>query len=64
MTHSPRHDAATADALQERVRAALGLPPDHTVHWVDLHDALTTMLTHGRGRVPEGAPARNVLRGT
>lgn len=50
---SRRGDDAHTEPLQERVRAALGLPADHQVHWVDLHDAMTTMLTHGK-EVPPG----------
>ena len=43
--------APAAATLQ--VHAALGLPADHRVHWVDLHDAVTTALTHGKA-VPAG----------
>jgi hypothetical protein len=50
---SRRGDDAHTEPLQERVRAALGLPADHQVRWVDLHDAMTTMLTHGK-EVPPG----------
>lgn len=45
------HAAAPAAT---QVHAALGLPTDHKVHWVDLHDAVTTALTHGK-TVPAGA---------
>jgi hypothetical protein len=41
--------------LQRRVCAALKLPADTTVNFLDLHDALTTMRTHGKeGLIPAG----------
>lgn len=43
------------EAVQQRVRAALGLPDDHRVSFVDLHDAMTSMQTHGKP-IPEGGP--------
>lgn len=41
------------EAVQQRVRAALGLPADHRVSFVELHDAMTSMQTHGK-EVPPG----------
>lgn len=41
------------EAVQQRVRTALGLPADHRVSFVDLHDAMTSMQTHGKP-IPEG----------
>ena len=40
-------------ALQERVRTALGLERDAPINFLDLHDAMTTMRQHGK-RIPEG----------
>ncbi|PSC67963.1 Lysophosphatidic acid phosphatase type 6 [Micractinium conductrix] len=54
----PQH----TEELQQRVRAALGLPPDEKVHFVDLHDAMTTMLTHAK-EIPPGLRDEAVLRG-
>ncbi|KAL4424929.1 hypothetical protein ABPG77_009658 [Micractinium sp. CCAP 211/92] len=50
------------EELQQRVQAALGLPPEHKIHWVDLHDAMTTMLTHGKD-IPAALREQAVLRG-
>lgn len=42
-------------AAQEAVRTALGLPAGEPVRWLDLHDTLMTMQTHGKvALVPEG----------
>lgn len=57
-----REQAPHTEELQRRVQAALGLAPEHKVHWVDLHDALTTMLTHGK-EVPTALRDKEVLRG-
>lgn len=50
------------EELQGQVQAALRLPPEHKVHWVDLHDAMTTMLTHGK-EIPAALRDPSVLRG-
>lgn len=49
--------AALLRTLFSTLRFADAWPPPawRQVHWVDLHDALTTMLTHGK-EVPTGAP--------
>jgi hypothetical protein len=48
-------------ALQKRVRGALGLPPTEVVHFLDLHDAVTTMRAHGKP-IPEGLQDYELLR--
>lgn len=66
---SVRADAAEqggdpgVEAVQQRVRSALGLPPDHRVSFVDLHDAMTSMQTHGKA-IPEGTTGRLLCLGT
>lgn len=47
-------------ALQDHVRTALGLRPDEAVNFLDLHDILTSMQTHGKP-IPEGVRDRKVL---
>lgn len=49
------------EAVQQRVRAALGLPADHRVSFVELHDAMTSMQTHGK-EVPPGMRDEQLLR--
>lgn len=39
-------------ALQERVREAMSLPPSVPIKFLDLHDAMTSMQTHGKP-IPE-----------
>lgn len=39
--------------LQQQVRAAMNLPNDHNVAFVELLDALTSLLAHGKA-IPEG----------
>lgn len=51
-TSAGNYEDAPRAAAQ--VHAALDLPADHRVHWVDLHDAVTTALTHGKA-IPPGA---------
>jgi len=48
-------------ALQKRVQEALGLPPNTAIKFLDLHDTMTTMLTHNKP-IPEGLRDAQVLK--
>jgi lysophosphatidic acid phosphatase type 6 len=48
-------------ALQNRVQEALGLPPTTAIKFLDLHDTVTTMLTHNKP-IPEGLRDAQLLK--
>ncbi|KAG7667940.1 hypothetical protein Ndes2526B_g01646 [Nannochloris sp. 'desiccata'] len=47
--------------LQIRVQEALGLPPTAAIKFLDLHDTMTTMLTHNKP-IPEGLRDAQLLK--
>jgi lysophosphatidic acid phosphatase type 6 len=53
---------AAAEALSEQVRPALAVPHGERVNFLDLHDALTTLRTHGKP-LPAALTRPEVLRG-
>jgi hypothetical protein len=48
-------------ALQKRVQEALGLPPTTAIKFLDLHDTMTTMLTHNKA-IPKGLRDPQLLK--
>jgi lysophosphatidic acid phosphatase type 6 len=49
------------EQLQQTVQAALGLPATERIDFLDLHDAMTTMLTHGKP-IPPGLQDAKLLK--
>jgi lysophosphatidic acid phosphatase type 6 len=60
--HSAAPPDAAAEALSEQVRPALAVPRGERVNFLDLHDALTTLRTHGKP-LPAALTRPEVLRG-
>lgn len=58
---SENRRVGSAREEDDRIRKALKLGPDKRIHFLDLHDAMTTMQTHGK-TIPDGLKDTELLQ--